>query len=145
MKIGNVKLKNPFILAPLAGITNLAFRILCKKYGAGLVCSEMISSEAMIRDNQNTKMIMQTAKEEKPVSMQLFGFDSSSMKEAAKILEKKKLCNIIDINLGCPASDIVRQGAGAGLLKDLKKAKELVRSEERRVGKECRSRWSPYH
>lgn len=126
MKIGKIKLKNPFILAPLAGITNVAFRILCRKYGASLAFSEMVSAEALIRENSETGILLQTAKEDNPLSVQLFGADAVVMKEAAKIIEKMKICDIIDINLGCPAQDIIRTGAGAALLKNPKKAGELV-------------------
>jgi tRNA-dihydrouridine synthase B len=126
LKIGKIKLKNPFFLAPLAGITNLPFRILCNRYNCGLSYSEMISSEATIRENQDTEQISQTDKEDSPVSMQIFGANPASMKEAAKYLERKKKCDIIDINMGCPAQDINRAGAGAELLKHPDKIRDIV-------------------
>jgi tRNA-dihydrouridine synthase B len=118
LKIGNTELKNPFILAPMAGITNLPFRILCKKYGASLTISEMVSSEAIIRNNQNTKDIMKTdKKKEKPYSVQIFGNNKESLLESAKIIEQKINPDFIDFNMGCPAKDITDNGCGSALLK----------------------------
>ncbi|MFP4111671.1 MAG: tRNA dihydrouridine synthase DusB [Candidatus Woesearchaeota archaeon] len=128
MKIGKVKLDNPIILAPMAGITNIAFRILCKRYGAGLVCSEMISSEALVRGNIETSSLIKISEEEKPVSIQIFGSDPETMAKAAKIIEKRSNCDIIDINMGCPAGDIVNQGSGAGLLKNIDLAEKIASS-----------------
>ncbi len=128
LKIGKVSIKNPFVLAPLAGISNLPFRLLCKKYGSGLNYSEMISSEATIRQNQDTSQISKSNKDDSPVSMQIFGYSSVSITNAAIHLEKQKCCDIIDINMGCPAQDIIRTGAGAELLKHPDKIRNIVTS-----------------
>ena len=124
-KIGNLNLKNKLVLAPMAGITDLPFRMLCKKYGAGLVYSEMISSEAIVRNNKATKTKMIFCKKEKPISAQIFGAEKESIIKAAKIVEKQG-ADIIDFNIGCPDPAVIKQGAGAAFLKDSKKISEIV-------------------
>jgi tRNA-dihydrouridine synthase B len=116
--------ENKTVLAPMAKITNLAYRMLCKKYGAGLVFSEMINANALVRRNKATERLTATVKTEKPVAMQLFGTKTDLLAKAAKILEEK--ADIIDINMGCPAADIISQGAGAALLIRPKKIGEIV-------------------
>ncbi len=123
-KIGKIKLENNLVLAPMAGITNIAFRLLCKKYGCGLVYSEMINANAIVRNNKATLNLTQTCKQEKPIAMQLFGTKIDVIKKAVKILEKK--ADIIDFNFGCPAKQIIQQGAGAALLKRPAKIKEII-------------------
>jgi tRNA-dihydrouridine synthase B len=122
-RIGNVKIKNRFFLAPMASVTDMAFRILCKKYGAGLVYTEMISSEAIVRGKHTQKM--RFSKYEKPVALQIFGSNPEVMIKAAKIIEKTG-ADIIDINMGCPEDLIIKQGAGAALLKTPRKAQEII-------------------
>ena len=118
MKIGNVELENNLILAPMAGINDLPFRIICKKYGnPGLVCNEMVSSKAICYGDEKTLKMLETSEKEKPISMQIFGSDPDSMAEATK-----KVCQIaaiVDINLGCPAPKVVKNGDGSKLLLDL--------------------------
>lgn len=128
VKIGNVKTNNPFFLAPMAGITNIAFRELCKENSCGLLWTEMVSAEAIIREKIDGLAIFQTQEKERPIVMQIFGSEPTNMKEAARRLEKLDKCDIIDINAGCPAKDIINTGSGSALLKDTKKLKDIVRS-----------------
>lgn len=121
--MGNIKLKNKIIVAPMAGITNLAFRLLCKDYGAALVFTEMISATAFIRKNEKTAKLVQTANEEKPVGLQLFGENAEEMIKAAKALESN--FDLIDVNMGCPIKKIMENGGGAALLGD-KKAYSII-------------------
>ncbi|MDP3026119.1 MAG: tRNA dihydrouridine synthase DusB [Nanoarchaeota archaeon] len=124
------KLKSRLILAPMHNVTNIAFRILCKKYGAGLVSTELLSSNALARkDNLNLKLAA-TNKKEKPVCAQIFGQNTENLVKAAKVLEKNSDksagFDVIDINFGCPSKKILSQGAGAALLKRKNKIKEIV-------------------
>ncbi|MEW6088292.1 MAG: tRNA dihydrouridine synthase DusB [bacterium] len=117
LKIGNLELKNNIILAPMAGYTNLPFRLLVKEIsGCGLVCSEMISSEGLVRKNKKTQDLLISAKEEKPVSFQIFGNNPDVMAEAGIFLEEMG-ADIVDLNFGCPEPKIVRAGGGSVLLK----------------------------
>ena len=109
MKIGNVNLANPYILAPMAGVTDLPFRLLCKEQGAGLLCMEMISAKALQYKNKNTKALLAIHPEEYPVSLQLFGSDPKIMSEMAKMIEELPF-QILDINMGCPVPKVVRNG-----------------------------------
>ena len=118
MKIGNVELENNLILAPMAGINDLPFRIICKKYGnPGLVCNEMVSSKAICYGDEKTLKMLETSEKEKPISMQIFGSDPDSMAEATK--KVCQIADIVDINLGCPAPKVVKNGDGSKLLLDL--------------------------
>jgi tRNA-dihydrouridine synthase B len=130
MKIGNIKLNNAF-LAPMADINDIAFRVLCKRAGAGLICSEMVNANAIVRNNKATLKKIKFSDEEKPISIQIFGAKEDIISEAAKIVEKSG-ADIIDFNLGCPYDKVLRQGAGAALLKRPKKIgliiKKLVES-----------------
>ncbi len=123
-KIGNVKLKNNLVLAPMVGINDTAFRILCKKHGASLVCTEMINANAIFKKNKATIKKLDISKEERPISIQLFGTNIKMLEYAAKITEKH--ADIIDINFGCPDTKILSQGSGAALLKRPKKIYEIV-------------------
>ncbi len=116
--------KNKLVLAPMARITSLPYRLLCRKYGAGLVFSEMINANALTRGNKATERLSATVKEDKPVVMQIFGTKTDVLAKAAQLLESK--ADIIDINMGCPSSDILKQGAGGALLKRPKKIGEIV-------------------
>ena len=123
-KIGNVELQNNLILAPMAGITDLPFRSICKEYGPGLVCTEMVSSKAIFYGDEKTKLLLNTEGEKRPISMQIFGSDAETMGFAAN--EISKIADIIDINMGCPAPKVVKNGDGSKLLLDLEKAKEII-------------------
>jgi tRNA-dihydrouridine synthase B len=118
------KLSSDALLAPMAGVTDVAFRLLCKKYGAGLTCTEMISANALARNNKATLRMIDVVKEEKPRVIQLFGQNIESLVKAAKYCEDK--CEILDLNFGCPAAKIVRQGSGSALLERPNKLKEIV-------------------
>jgi tRNA-dihydrouridine synthase B len=117
-------LKSDTILAPMAGVTDVAFRLLCKKYGASLTVTEMISANALARNNQATIKMIDVVEEEKPRVIQLFGQNTESLVQAAKFCEDK--CEILDLNLGCPAAKIIRQGSGSALLQRPTKVKEIV-------------------
>jgi len=125
MKIGNIEIKGRTVLAPLAGITDLPFRLICKGYGAGLVYTEMISAEGLIRKQGGTVSITETTATESPVSFQLFGAKPASMAEAARMLCGMG-AELIDINMGCPVKKVVRGGSGSALLKDLRLAGEII-------------------
>ena len=116
-KIGNVQIDNPFVLAPMAGVTDLPFRTLCKEQGAGLICMEMISAKAISFHNKNTIALMEIDPCEHPVSMQLFGSEPDLMAEVAKSIEDRDF-DILDINMGCPVPKVVNNGEGSALMKD---------------------------
>ena len=126
LKIGNVELKNNVILAPMAGLTDKAFRTICKEYGAGLVCTEMASAKAIFYKDKKTKKLVNIDGEEKPISIQIFGSEDEIMKEASK--EITNFADIIDINMGCPAPKIVKNGDGSSLLQNLNKIESIVRA-----------------
>ena len=125
LKIGNVELKNPYILAPMAGVTDLPFRLLCKEQGAGLLCMEMISAKAIQYNNKNTRALLEIHPEEEPVSLQLFGSDPEVISEIAKRIEELPFA-ILDINMGCPVPKIVRNGEGSALMNQPKLVHEIV-------------------
>lgn len=124
--IGNVKIENPIIAAPLAGISTRAFRRIARRYGAGLVYSEMISDKGLFYDSQKTKDLCRTDPDEHPVALQIFGHDEESMIKAAKYLDEQTDCDIIDINMGCPVKKVLKARAGSYLLKDIDYARDLV-------------------
>ena len=126
LKIGNVELENNLILAPMAGVTDLPFRKVCKEFGPGLVCTEMVSSKAIFYDDSKTKLLMKTEGEKRPISMQIFGSDEETMGFAAKYVSK--LADIVDINMGCPAPKVVKNGDGSKLLLDIEKAEKVIKS-----------------
>ena len=125
LKIGNVALSNPYILAPMAGVTDLPFRLLCKEQGAGLLCMEMVSAKAIQYNNKNTKALLEIHPEEEPVSLQLFGSDPEVISEVAKQIEELPFA-ILDINMGCPVPKIVRNGEGSALMNKPKLVHEIV-------------------
>lgn len=125
--IGSVSLESPFILAPLAGYTDLAFRLLCREYGAALCYSEMISCHGLVYQQQNTFDMIKTCQEERPVAMQLFGSEPDIMGEATAILSEHPI-DIIDINMGCPVKKVIKKGAGAALMKETKLAEKIIRA-----------------
>ena len=126
LKIGNIELENNILLAPMAGVTDLAFRKICKEYGAGLVECEMVSSRAIVYKDEKTIKMINTDGEIKPVAMQIFGNDPEIMAESAKFLNDK--ADIIDINMGCPAPKVVKNGDGSKLLLDLDLVFKIVHS-----------------
>lgn len=134
MNIGNVKLDNPYILAPMAGVTDLPFRLLCKEQGAGLLCMEMISAKALIYGNRNTKQLLEIHPEEYPVSLQLFGSDPEIMSEAAKRIEDRPF-QILDINMGCPVPKVVKNGEGSALMNDPGLVRRIVEKVSRAIQK----------
>ncbi len=126
LKIGNVELENNLILAPMAGVTNRPFRMICKEYGVGMVCTEMASARAMFHNDVKTKRLLNTDGEKRPISMQIFGSDEESMAFAAKYVSN--MADIVDINMGCPAPKVVKNGDGSKLLLDLEKAESIIKS-----------------
>ena len=133
-KIGSVEIENPFILAPMAGVTDLPFRILCKEQGAGLLCTEMVSAKAISFHNKNTISLMQIDPVEHPVSMQIFGSEPDLMAEVAKSIEEQPF-DILDINMGCPVPKVVRNGEGSALMKDPKRIYDIVYKTARAIKK----------
>ncbi len=125
LKIGNVELENRYILGPMAGVTDLPFRLLCKEQGAGLLCMEMVSAKAILYKNRNTEALLEIHPEEKPVSLQLFGSDPKIMSEMAKQIEERPF-SILDINMGCPVPKVVKNGEGSALMKNPKLVYEIV-------------------
>lgn len=124
LKIGNVELENNILLAPMAGITDLPFRVICKNYGAGLVCTEMASSKAIFYNDEKTKTLLKIDGEKRPIQAQIFGSDVESLKVAAEYVSS--FADILDINMGCPAPKVVKNGDGSKLLLDLPKIEEIV-------------------
>ena len=133
LKIGNVELENNILLAPMAGITDLPFRKMAKKQGAGLVYTEMVSSKAIFHNDEKTKKLLNMQGEERPVAVQIFGSDVESMVYAAKYVEP--LADIIDINMGCPAPKVVKNGDGSKLLLNLDLAEEIIKNVVENVNK----------
>ena len=125
MRIGNVTLENNLILAPMAGVTDLPFRLLCKEQGAGLLCMEMVSAKAIYYNNKNTEALMEIDERELPVSLQLFGSDADIMSEMAKKIEEKPFA-ILDINMGCPVPKVAGNGEGSALMKNPQLVREIV-------------------
>ncbi|MGX8728680.1 MAG: tRNA dihydrouridine synthase, partial [Lachnospiraceae bacterium] len=127
MNIGNLTLSSPFILGPMAGVTDQPFRRLCHEQGASLVSMEMVSANAVRHGNKKTLSFIHIASDEHPVSMQLFGPDPETMAYAAEALAHEPF-DLLDINMGCPMPKIVNNGEGAALLLDLPRAESIVRA-----------------
>ena len=146
MKIGSVTLDNITVLAPLAGITSLPFRLLAKEAGCALVCSEMVSSNGLIYNSQKTCELLESRPAEKPLSVQIFGSDPAIMAQAAAMVESSG-ADIIDINLGCPVKKVVKTGAGAALMKAPQKVEALIQAVRRAVSIpltiKMRTGWDP--
>lgn len=126
LKIGNVTMKNPVVLAPMAGVCNPAFRLIAKEFGAGLVCAEMVSDKAILYKNQKSLQMLYVDEREKPLSLQIFGGDKKTLVEAAKVVDQQTNADIIDINMGCPVPKITKCDAGAKWLLDPNKIYEMV-------------------
>ena len=145
LKIGELELGQGLILAPMAGITDLSFRRIAKSFDVDLVTSEMVSSEGLVRNKASTKMLLQSHAEEKPLAVQLFGSDPKVVAEAARIVADEG-ADIIDLNMGCPVPKVVRQGAGAALLRDAETVAMLVDAVRQAVSipvtVKTRSGWS---
>lgn len=134
MNIGKVSLENPYILAPMAGVTDLPFRLLCKEQGAGLLCMEMISAKALLYKNKNTKILLEIHPQEYPVSLQLFGSDPDIISEIARRIEHLPF-QILDINMGCPVPKVVKNGEGSALMNTPRLAYEIVYKTARAIKK----------
>ena len=116
LQIGNLCIDRPVILAPMAGVTDLPFRVLCREQGCGMVCTEMVSAKAITYKNKNTFLLMETVPQERPVSLQLFGSDSDIMAEAARMIADRDF-DVLDVNMGCPVPKVVNNGEGSALMK----------------------------
>ena len=134
LKIGNVELENRYILGPMAGVTDLPFRLLCKEQGAGLLCMEMVSAKGIMYNNKNTKFLLTIDERERPVSLQLFGSDADIISEQAKRIEELPF-DILDINMGCPVPKIVNNGDGSALMKNPLLAGEIIEKTARAIQK----------
>lgn len=148
LKIGNVELENNIILAPMAGVTDMPFRKICKKYGnPGLVCNEMVSSKAITFRDEKTIKMLELDESERPISMQIFGSDPEIMGESVRYIER--YADIIDINMGCPAPKVVKNGDGSKLLLDLEKVKLIVENVRKATSKpitvKIRKGWDNEH
>ncbi len=128
MKIAHIEFPEfPVFLAPMEEVTDPAFRLLCKQYGADMVCTEFVSADALVRKVKRTEQKLNISQDERPVSIQIYGRDPATMTEAARIVETARP-DIIDLNFGCPVKKVANKGAGAGLLRDIPKMLEITRS-----------------
>ena len=134
LKIGSATLPNNLILAPMAGVTDLPFRLLCKEQGAGLLCMEMVSAKAILYKNRNTESLLEIDPRENPVSLQLFGSDPEIISTIAHQIEERPF-DILDLNMGCPVPKIVNNGEGSALMKNPKLAGEIIRRTVRAIDK----------
>ena len=134
MRIGNVELPNNLILAPMAGVSDLPFRLLCREMGAGLTVMEMVSAKAILYKNKNTNELMRTVPQERPVSLQLFGSDPDIVSEIALQIEDRPF-DILDFNMGCPVPKIVKNGEGSALMRDPERAASIVRACVKKIHK----------
>lgn len=148
LKIRDVQLDNPVILAPMAGVCNPAFRILAKELGAGMVCAEMVSDKALVHGNQKSQKMLTILPDEHPVSLQLVGYDKESMVKAAEMVGETN-ADIIDINMGCPVLKIYKNGSGAALARNPEYAASIVKEVVERVNKpvtvKFRKGWDDNH
>lgn len=134
LKIGDVTLDNNIILAPMAGVTDLPFRLLCREQGAGLLCMEMVSAKAIMYNNKNTEALLEIHPEELPVSLQLFGSDPDIISEMAKRIEERPFA-ILDINMGCPVPKVVNNGEGSALMKNPALVEAIVSKTVKAISK----------
>ncbi len=148
-QIANHKISSPVIVAPMAGISNDAFRTLCFEFNAGLVYSEMVSDKAIYYDNKRTMDMLKVSDDFHPVSLQLFGSDISTMVYAAKVLDKKTNCDFIDINMGCPVNKVVKTGAGSAMMKNEDETviivKQIIENVNKPVTVKMRLGWDIEH
>ncbi|MCR5417046.1 MAG: tRNA-dihydrouridine synthase, partial [Pseudobutyrivibrio sp.] len=134
LQIGNVTLENNLILAPMAGVTDLPFRLLCKEQGAALCCMEMVSAKGIYYNNKNTESLLTVDERERPVSLQLFGSDPEIMGAMAAKIEHRNF-DILDINMGCPVPKVVNNGDGSALMKNPVLAGKIIESMVKAVDK----------
>lgn len=128
LKIGSLTLESNVILGPMAGVTDLPFRLVCKEFGCGMVCSEMISSRALHYEDKKTYKLLETDEKEAPLSVQIFGSDPELMAQAAEKIEGMNIASAIDINMGCPAPKIVNNNDGSALMKDIKLSERIIKA-----------------
>ncbi|MDD5935835.1 MAG: tRNA dihydrouridine synthase DusB [Clostridiales bacterium] len=133
-KIGNVSIESNLVLGPMAGVTDLPFRLLCKEQGAGLIYTEMVSAKGIYYNNKNTGILLEVREEERPVALQLFGEDPYIMSEMAKRIEDRNF-DILDINMGCPVPKVVNNGEGSALMKNPKRIGEIVSAISKAIQK----------
>jgi len=149
LKIGDIQMKNPIVLAPMAGVCNAAFRLTVKEFGAGLVCAEMVSDKGIVFKNEKTMNMLYIDEAEKPLSLQIFGGEKKSLVEAAHFVDKHTNADIIDINMGCPVPKITKVDAGAKWLLDPNKIYDMVAAVVDAVDKpvtvKMRMGWDPEH
>jgi nifR3 family TIM-barrel protein len=147
--IGQVKIKNKVMVAPMAGVTNLAYRIILKEFGASLIYTEMISDKGLLYNNKKTHDMIEVLDDNKPISLQLFGSEVDSMVKAAIYIDKNSNADIIDINMGCPVTKVVKSGAGSALMKTPELAFEIVSEIVKNVNKpvtvKIRKGWDHNH
>ena len=132
--IGNIKIKGNLALGPMAGVTDLPFRLLCKEQGADLLYTEMVSAKGIEYNNKNTESLLSIEDNERPIAVQLFGSDPYALSEAAKKIEHRNF-DILDINMGCPVPKVVNNGEGSALMKNPKLVGEIVRSVSKAISK----------
>jgi len=144
LAIGSLRISPPLVLAPMAGISDLPFRLLARAQGAPLCFTEMVSAEGLKRNGQNTRVLLRSTPEDRPLGIQLFGDDPDSLAEAARMIEAD--CDLIDINMGCPVKKVVSGGAGSSLLRDPRKAGAILRAvrkaSNRPLSIKIRTGWS---
>jgi len=134
LKIGSVLISRPVVLGPMAGVTDLPFRVLCHEQGAGLVCTEMVSAKAILYKNRNTAALMEISPQEHPVALQLFGSDPDSVSEAAAMIEDRPF-DILDFNMGCPVPKVVNNQEGSALMKDPVHAAAILSAVVKKIHK----------
>lgn len=149
LKIGHIEMKNPVVLAPMAGVCNSAFRLTVKEFGAGLVCAEMVSDKGIVHKNEKTLDMLYIDEGEKPLSLQIFGGERESLVEAAKFVDQNTNADIIDINMGCPVPKITKSDAGAKWLLEPDKIYDMVsavvEAVEKPVTVKMRMGWDEEH
>lgn len=135
MYIGNVKIEGKLVLAPLAGYTNKVYRKICHDMGASLTYTEMISDKGLLYENEKTWKLCEIDKDEHPTTLQLFGGDIDELTKAAKLIDERSDCDIIDINMGCPVKKVLKAGSGSSLLRNVEYLEQMVRSVVQNVNK----------
>lgn len=128
LKIREIELPTPLVIAPMAGVSTRAFRKIARQFGAGLVCNEMVSDKALFYDSVRTRRMLECDEDDHPVSFQIFGHDKETLLNAAMVLDKETACDIIDFNMGCPVNKVIKAKAGSYLMKDIDYAYDIVSS-----------------
>lgn len=149
MKIGNLELDNNVVLAPMAGVSNTAFRLVARKFWTGLITTEMVSDKAILQKNERTMKMIEVMDIEKPISLQIFGTEKASLVEAAKVIDQLTNVDIIDFNMGCPVPKVTKNGAGSAWLLSPKKIHEMLEAVVKAVKKpvtvKIRTGWDEEH